>query len=41
MRECSIDPSVGDIEELDEMFELRRDTEEYDLFELHLWDENE
>lgn len=32
MYEYRIDPGVGDMDEMDELFELHRDTEDYDLF---------
>ena len=36
MREYRLDPNVGDVEEMDELFEISRDTEEYEIFHVGL-----
>lgn len=40
MKEYNIDPGVGDVEEMEELFEIGRDTEEYDLFHGCIEDED-
>lgn len=32
MREFRVDPSVGEVDEMDDLYEVNRDTDEWDIF---------